>query len=187
MKGLISLKTKKLSFCYSLFLFTLLWGCDDLNDDKQAVRYNITNDSVDTGYCYAVEGNVLGRLNPNSSVNLYRSSRTEFNYIMNYVRENRPDEKVSIHARQEFQIDCLYPGSYILAIPAKYYNKSMGAPLPFEFECPNATLKILYQGGDSSFWVGVFTLNTPANIESITANRSLGYSILGPRSRPCPI
>ena len=106
---------------------------------------------------------------------------------MNYIHLNQPVDKVHIDTEQEFEFDCLYPGSYILAISAKSYNKSVGPPLPFEFKCPNATLTILYQGGDSSFWVGVFTLYATANIESITANRSSGHLILGSRSRPCPI
>lgn len=163
-------------FLIFIMIVIILAGCDGSKIEEAFEISNYTHGIVESDHCYSVSGNVLGKLNPNSTVKLFQSDRTEFNHVMNNVIWHQPFISASIDKSQEFQFECLYPGSYVLAIPVKFYNNSMGAPLPFEFDCPNASLRIRYQGGDSSHWVGVFTLNTSTDEKSRP----------GPRYNPCP-
>jgi hypothetical protein len=43
-------------------------------------------------------------------------------------------------------------------VPATSYNRSVGAPLPEEFESHNYSLRVAFQGGDYQFWVGAFSI-----------------------------
>lgn len=169
-------KNRLLYFLILIMCILILGGCDGpQNEEAFEISYFSTG-IVETGPCYAVSGTVLGKLKPNSNVTLFKSGRTEFDHVMDKVIRHQPFKSASINKSQAFQFECLHHGSYVLAIPASSYNHSMGAPLPFEFDCPNASLRIRYQGGDSSHWVGVFTLNTSADVKSRP----------GPRYHPCP-
>jgi len=43
------------------------------------------------------------------------------------------------------------------------YNGFVGSPLPYEFDCPNVSIKIAFQGGDIYYAVGAFSIEKPQN------------------------
>ena len=169
-------KNRLLHFIIVIMCILILGGCEGLKIEASFEIRNYSHDIIESEPCYAVSGTVLGKLKPNSNVTLFKSDRTEFDHVMDKVIRHQPFKSASINKSQTFQFECLHHGSYVLAIPVSSYNHSMGAPLPFEFDCPNASLRIRYQGGDSSHWVGVFTLNTSTDVKSKP----------GPRFHPCP-
>jgi hypothetical protein len=46
-------------------------------------------------------------------------------------------------------------------MPTTSYNGSKGAPLPYEIDCADVSIKIAFQGGDSKYMVGAFSIEKP--------------------------
>jgi len=57
-----------------------------------------------------------------------------------------------------FDFPCLIPGKYVFVIEASSFGNSVGSPLPYEFDSRNISLEIAFQGGDSQYAVGAFSI-----------------------------
>ncbi len=49
-------------------------------------------------------------------------------------------------------------GKYVFVIETSSFERSVGSPLPYEFDCQNFSLEIAFQGGDSQYAVGAFSI-----------------------------
>ena len=107
---------------------------------------------------FSVSGRVLGNPYANSTVSLYAVPDTEHGLVMATLRNRTPFRKRSINATKEFRVECIPPGNYAFGIPVSSYNYTGGSPLPSEWTRDNYTLAIVFQGGDSEYLVGAFTI-----------------------------
>ena len=107
----------------------------------------------------SVEGRVLGDVIQGSRIDLFRVSSTRFEVVMEEIRARRPLAWALVNETKGFRFDHVWPGHWAFVIPSSRYNGSIGAPLPYEFECENISLDIAFQGGDVKYAVGAFWIN----------------------------
>jgi hypothetical protein len=105
-----------------------------------------------------VTGKVSGSLLPDATVSLYRTSSVNYTVVMDEIRTTEPVDASAINSTQQFLFPCLGYGNYTFVIPGTSYNRSVGFPLPYEFECPNVTLAIAFHGGNYYYAVGTFSI-----------------------------
>lgn len=117
--------------------------------------------SGSAGTCIDVEGKVLGGIKPYSKVYLYKTSSLNFSIVMAEIRDDQAIMQECVNATKAFKFNCLYPRKYAFVIPTTSYNGSAGAPLPYEFDCENVSIRIAFQGGDSKYMVGAFSIIQP--------------------------
>jgi hypothetical protein len=69
------------------------------------------------------------------------------------------------------------------------YNSLVGSPLPYEFNCPNVSIRIAFQGGDHQYSVGAFSIEKPRGRRSSECkeNPILCGIIKGDLYRKCPL
>jgi hypothetical protein len=108
--------------------------------------------------CIDVTGTVGGDLIPYSTVFLYRTANDNYSKVMECIRKTHPVAGAVVNESRQFLFPCLAPGSYAFVIPTPFYQGSMGFPLPYEFDCQNFSLRVSFQGGDSEYAVGAFSL-----------------------------
>jgi hypothetical protein len=106
--------------------------------------------------CIDIKGEVLGDIIPNSSIYLYEISGTELMVVLREIRTGSPLKTGIVNESAGFKFGCVSPGKYVATIPTTSYNGSVGAPLPYEFDCNNLSLRIAFQGGDYHHAVGAF-------------------------------
>jgi hypothetical protein len=138
--------------------------------------------------CIDVDGRVLGDIIPGSTVSLFRTSSVNYSTVMNTIREALPVKRTTVNESAGFKFNCLDFGKYAFVIPASSYNMSVGFPLPYEFDCPNISLEIAFQGGDSQYAVGAFSLINVSEIQGTTCidNVSPCAPVQGSLYQPCP-
>ena len=115
-----------------------------------------SNDS--SSACIKVNGIVLGDISPDSIVSLYETSSLNYSIVMSTIRTTQPIRQQLVNESGGFEFDCLSFSKYVFYIPTESYNGAVGSPLPYEFECDNISLKIAFQGGDSAYSVGTFSI-----------------------------
>ena len=115
-----------------------------------------TNDS--SSACIKVNGIVLGNISLNSIVSLYETSSLNYSIVMSTIRTTQPIKQELVNESGGFEFECLSLGKYVFVIPTESYNGALGSPLPYEFDCDNILLKIAFQGGDSAYSVGTFSI-----------------------------
>jgi hypothetical protein len=133
--------------------------------------------SVSDSPCIDVEGKVLGGIKSNSLVYLYQTTSLNFSIVMAEIRNGQATMQECVNATKAFKFNCLYPGKYAFVIPTTSYNGSAGAPLPYEFDCENVSIRIAFQGGDSKYKVGAFSIIQPP-IENKTGYKKNPLSCL---------
>jgi hypothetical protein len=136
--------------------------------------------SVSDSPCIDVEGKVLGDIKPCSKVYLYQTTSLNFSIVMSEIRNGQTIMQACVNATKAFKFSYLYPGKYALVIPTTSYNGSAGAPLPYEFDCANVSIRIAFQGGDSKYMVGAFSIIQPP-IENKTGCKKKPLSCLKKR------
>jgi hypothetical protein len=110
--------------------------------------------------CIDVQGYVLGEINSNATIHLHRTLQLDFDYVMKMVRTGVPFQVSQVNDYQKFKFDCLTSGQYVLAIPSMLYqNSTVGSPLPYETANEYLSVQVVFQGGDSGYLVGVFSIN----------------------------
>ena len=142
-----------------------------------------------SGPCIDVAGIVLGSIKPGSKVYLYNTSSLNFSVVMAEIRNSQVIMQACVNATNGFKFGCLYPGKYALVIPTTSYYWSKGAPLPYEFDCTNVSVRIAFQGGDSEYMVGAFSIIQPA-VENKTSCEKDPFSCLKKRGGlyiKCPL
>ena len=160
--------TKKMIF---LSIITTILLCQSCANPPETLPRETQNAAPESGLlsaCIKVEGKVSGDLIPNSTVSLYETSSVGYSIVMTEIRTLRPVKREAINASKRFTFRCLFPGNYAFVIPSSSYNGAVGFPLPYEFDCPNFSLEIAFQGGDSQLAVGVFSIKN-----SSSQNRSV--------------
>jgi hypothetical protein len=110
--------------------------------------------------CIDVQGYVLGDISSNATIYLHRTLQLDFDYVMKMVRADLPFQVSQVNDYKEFKFDCLTSGQYVLAIPSMLYqNSTVGSPLPYETAIEYLSVQVIFQGGDSGYVVGVFSIN----------------------------
>ena len=110
--------------------------------------------------CIDVQGFVLGDISSNATIYLHRTLQLDFDYVMKMVRTDVPFQVSQVNDYKEFKFDCLTSGQYVLAIPSMLYqNSTVGSPLPNETAIEYLSVQVVFQGGDSGYLVGVFSIN----------------------------
>jgi hypothetical protein len=88
------------------------------------------------------------------------------------IKDGQAIMQECVNAIKAFKFNCLYPGKYASVIPTTSYNGFAGVPLPYEFDCANFSIRIAFQGRDSRYMVGKFSIEkTIAVINSMCKNR----------------
>lgn len=108
--------------------------------------------------CINVNGKVLGDIIPHSIVSLYETASFNYSTVMSTIRTAQPVMQELVNESSGFQFDCLSFGKYVFVIPTTSYNGAVGSPLPYELDCRNISLRIAFQGGDSAYSVGAFSI-----------------------------
>ena len=138
--------------------------------------------------CIDVEGKVLGGIKPCSKVYLFKTSSLNYTVVMAEISNGQSVKQECVNVSKAFKFNCLYPGKYAFVIPTTLYNGSVGAPLPYEFDCANISLIIAFQGGDSKYMVGAFSI-IQSPVENKTGCKKNPLSCLKKRGslyRKCP-
>jgi hypothetical protein len=158
-KHKINFITVILPIVISMILFCT--GCHQHSQSVSQACRSIAPANGPTSSCIDVEGKVLGGINPCSKVYLYKTSSLNYDVVMAEIKDNQSVMQECVNATKDFRFNCLYPGKYAFVIPTTSYNGSVGAPLPYEFDCENVSIRIAFQGGDSTYMVGAFTIEKP--------------------------
>jgi len=144
---------------FAIFSSMLLHqGC---SKPSQTVLFENQTTALVNGFssaCIDVNGKVLGDIIPHSIVSLYETASLNYSTVMNTIRRAQPVRQELVNQSSGFQFDCVSFGKYVFVIPTTLYNGAVGPPLPYEFECQNISLRIAFQGGDSAYSVGVFSI-----------------------------
>jgi hypothetical protein len=146
-------------------------------------------DTVSESACIKVHGKVLGAITPNSKVFLFQTHSLNYSIVMGTVRYGYPIGCSYVNESQGFTFDCLPTGMYAFVVPTASYNGFVGSPLPYEFDCPNVSIKIAFQGGDMHYAVGAFSIEKPQNRNDSDCNDNpfLCRTIRGGFYRKCPL
>ncbi len=142
-------------------MILLCTGCHQPQQSICQACRSIAPASGSASACIDVEGKVLGGIKPCSKVYLYQTSSLNYSVVMAKIRDNQSVMQECVNATKAFKFSCLYPGKYAFFIPTISYNGSVGAPLPYEFDCANVSIRIAFQGGDSKYMVSAFSIEKP--------------------------
>ena len=147
----------------SLLLFT---GCIRTNVYQQIEYHNYQDAKSADGCriaeegnsCLPVNGRVLGEIIPGSNIDLYKLDNLNFTYTLEYIRFHRPVQRAVVNTTKGFRFNCLTDGKYAAVIPTTSFIRTVGSPLPYEFEKDDFSLHIVSQGGDYQYAVGKFEI-----------------------------
>ncbi|MFZ4440300.1 MAG: hypothetical protein ACOYOS_17895 [Syntrophales bacterium] len=114
--------------------------------------------SVSEHPCMNVTGSVLGKINDNTTVALYKAEGLDYTSIIEEITEGHPERVSKISANQSFAFFCLPEGHYLLSIPASSYNFSFGSPIPVESDQGDLKVKAILQGGNSQNMFSAFSI-----------------------------
>jgi hypothetical protein len=157
-----------------LILSAVLYGCCDWREIFPQEVQKEAPATVSSSACSDIKGEVLGNIIPNSSIYLYKISGTDLDVVLGTVRADEPLKTSTVNQSAGFCFTCVLPGKYAAAIPTTSYNGSVGAPLPYEFDCDNVSLRILFQGGDYHHMVGAFLVQeSPAEPDPMCTENPL--------------
>ncbi len=149
-----------------------------------------TPSRISDGACIDVGGIVSGNIIPGSKVSLYETPSTNYSVVMNRIRTTHPMDWTTVNETEGFTFSCLPQGQYAFAIPATSYNGTVGAPLPYEFDCQDLSLRIAFQGGDYQYMVGAFTIENSTRSKTAqtqcSSNPLLCQDDRGSLYRECP-
>lgn len=161
---LVKLQKRRFSVIQVIIIALILTsGCNESNRENPHAFNN--NSAViksnDDGHCYNIQGYVLGTIPSGVEVFLFRCPSLEYETVMQTVRSAVPIQKGVVNDTAGFNFSCLGDGNYTTMIPSdSYLNSSVGSPLPVEFNTTNASLITAFQGGDSDYLVGAFSIVT---------------------------
>lgn len=153
-------KTPVKPFAQFVFFLILIFciGCKSQSDLSPIPKLTYAPAQGSEGACIDVDGDVLGDILSYSNVSLYKVSSVNYTVVMDTIMTQEPIAVTYVNASNGFLFRCLPIGNYVASIPADSYNGSVGSPLPYEFDCPNVSLFIAFQGGNPDFAVGAFSI-----------------------------
>ncbi|MDY6990188.1 MAG: hypothetical protein SWQ30_19270 [Thermodesulfobacteriota bacterium] len=145
-------------------------GCSNWSEPAHSDVESEAPARASSSACIDIKGEVLGDIVPNSSIYLYEISGTKLTLVLGEIRTSKPIKTGTVNHTAGFRFGCVSPGKYAATIPTTSYNGSVGAPLPYEFDCDNFSLRIAFQGGDYHHAVGAFVLeDSPAALRLMCA------------------
>jgi hypothetical protein len=170
-------------------LMLLLQGCSKLPQPNHTELQSTEPDSESAGACIEVHGKVLGDVIPNSKVFLYQIGSLNYSIVMGTIRKGHPSRWNYVNESRGFIFDCLSFGKYSFVIQTASYKSKVGSPLPYEFDCPNVSIRIAFQGGDHKYSVGAFSIEKPLSRSDSDCNDNpfLCRTIRGSLYRRCPM
>jgi hypothetical protein len=170
-------------------LMLLHLGCLKLSQPNQFDLQPTAPDRESASACIKVHGKVLGAIIPNSKVFLFQTPSLNYSVVMGSIRKDYPIGCTYVNESQDFTFDCLPTGMYAFVMPTASYNGFVGSPLPYEFDCPNFSIKIAFQGGDIYYAVGAFSIEKPQNHSDsgCKENPFLCRTTRGGFYRECPL
>lgn len=138
--------------------------------------------------CIEVNGKVLGDIIPHSIVSLYKTPGLNYSTVMSTIRTTQPVMQELVNESSGFEFDCLSLGKYAFVIPTTSYDGAVGSPLPYEFDCQNISLGIAFQGGDSTYSVGAFSIlkSSGKNHSACIENPIFCRNKIGGLYKECP-
>jgi hypothetical protein len=171
------------------FIIVLHPGCSNLTHPKHFTLQSTAPDIAPESACIKVHGKVLGAITPNSKVFLFQTPSLNYSIVMGTIKKGYPIGCTYVNESQGFAFDCLPTGMYAFVVPTASYNGFVGSPLPYEFDCPNVSIKIAFQGGDMHYAVGAFSIEKPQNRSDSDCNDNpfLCQTIRGGFYRKCPL
>jgi hypothetical protein len=123
--------------------------------------------NISSGACIDVEDKVLGDIISYSAVSLNEISNFNLSDVLATIRSSQPVKREYVNTTGGFKFSCLSSGKFVLVLPTTSYNGSIGSPLPYEFDCKNFSLRIAFQGGNSQYAIGAFSIkNASAHNQS---------------------
>lgn len=143
-------------FCIFVIIF-LFHGCTQPDPPSQfeCTPQGNLNTSIQ---CVDIKGRILGDVIPNSTISLYTLSSLNLTHVLTYIRTCEPIVQGVVNETKGFNFTCLSHGKYAAVILTTCYKKSVGSPLPYEFNNDNYSLGIVFQGGDYQHAIGAFTI-----------------------------
>lgn len=164
----------------------LLYGCTGPETALQENQKTAPLD-VSSGACIDVDGTVLGDPMPDSNVSLYEISNLNFSIVMSEIRAKPSIKWNLMNKTGGFVFTCLSTGNYAFVIPGRSYDGAVGSPLPHEFDCENLSLEIAFQGGDSEYLVGAFSIKQISNDKPACREGPLFCPQRGRLYHECPL
>ena len=163
-------------------------GCSEVD---KTIQNEIKNMSANGSFvpCIDVEGRVLGDIISGSKIFLYETPGLNYSVVMASITEGEPIKDSFVNESREFAFSCLSYGKYVFVIPTASYTSSVGFPLPYEFDCQNFSLSISFQGGNSEFAVGAFSIekSSSKNTSKCTDVPLLCRALKGPLYKDCSL
>jgi len=180
---------KRIVFISIIIAISLCQGCAN---PSQTLSYDIQKTAPSDGSasaCIPVEGRVLGDVQPYSVVYVYETQSLHYSDVMRSARKPWPISWALVNESAGFEFACLTPGKYVFVIKTSSFGRTIGPPLPYEFDCQNISLEIAFQGGDSHYAVGAFSIGNPSilNKSSCTEDPLSCLAQKGSLYKKCPL
>jgi hypothetical protein len=137
--------------------------------------------------CIDIHGTVAGNIIPGAQVYLFQPSNLNPSSALAEIRTSKALSWQPVNESGAFEFRCLPPGEYVFVIPTSSYKGWIGFPLPYEFDCENFSVRIVFHGGDYQYAVGAFKL-IDSRIESLQKSAqspSLCRGLIGPLYIEC--
>jgi len=180
---------KEIVFISIIIAISLCQGCEN---PSQTLPCDVKKNASSNGYsggCIPVEGRVLGDVNPYSVVYVYKTQSLQYNDVMSSARKPLPISWALVNESAGFEFACLTPGKYVFVIKTSSFGRTIGPPLPYEFDCQDISLEIAFQGGDSQYAVGAFSIKNSSalNKSACTEDPSSCLAQKGSLYKKCPL
>jgi len=180
---------KRIVFISIIIAISLCQGCAN---PSQTLSYDIQKTAPSDGSasaCIPVEGRVLGDVQPYSVVYVYETQSLHYSDVMSSARKPWPISWALVNESAGFEFACLTPGKYVFVIKTSSFGRTIGPPLPYEFDCQNFSLEIAFQGGDSQYAVGAFSIKNSSalNKSACTEDPSTCLAHKGGLDKKCPL
>ena len=180
---------KRIVFISIIMAISLCQGCAN---PSQTLPYDVKKTAPSNGSvsaCIPVEGRVLGDVQPYSVVYVYETQSLHYYDVMSSARKPWPISWALVNESAGFDFPCLIPGKYVFVIKTSSFGRSVGSPLPYEFDCQNISLEIAFQGGDSQYAVGAFSIKNSSalNKSACTEDPSSCLAQKGSLYKKCPL
>ena len=182
-------EVKRILFISIIIAISLCQGC---SKPSQILPYDIQKTAPSDGSasaCIPVEGRVLGDVQPYSVVYVYETQSLHYSDVMSSARKPWPISWALVNESAGFEFACLTPGKYVFVIKTSSFGRTIGPPLPDEFDCQNISLGIAFQGGDSQYAVGAFSIKNSSalNKSACTEDPSSCLAQKGGLYKKCPL
>lgn len=180
---------KRAIFILFISLIFFYQGCAN---SSQTLPYDVKKTAPSNGSasaCIPVEGRVLGDVQPYSVVYVYETQSLHYSDVMSSARKPWPISWALVNESAGFEFACLTPGKYVFVIKTSSFGRTIGPPLPYEFDCQNFSLEIAFQGGDSQYAVGAFSIKNSSalNRSACTEDPSSCLAHKGGLYKKCPL